>query len=356
MILDSRTKIAALDRSNMAALLHSFPDQVLEGSRIGLDAQIPRRFGARCTELVFTGLGGSAIGADLIRSYLADKIKIPVFVNRNYSLPAFISSRSLVIVSSYSGNTEETVSAYTHAKRKGAKMLVITSGGVLARRAKRDHIPLVSIPSGLPPRCALGYSFFVPLFLLWKMNMADDPWNDMQGVIRLLRNMRDTRIGCRVATGKNIAKKLAESLRGKFPVIYGGQDHIDSVVTRWRGQIGENAKVLSSSNIIPEMNHNEIVGWQNPEALLKKFLVIMLRDKGDHPRIKRRIDITKRIIQKGGIEVIELYTCGPSLLARIFSLIYLGDFTSFYLALLYNQDPTPVKRIDFLKSSLAKRG
>jgi glucose/mannose-6-phosphate isomerase len=281
-------------------------------------------------------------------------MKLPVFVNRNYTLPEFVSSKTLLVASSYSGNTEETLSAYREAKRKKAKIVALTSGGTLQTLAKKDGIPCVTIPSGLPPRCALGYAFFLPLVLLQRLGIGKNQSREIKETVRLIRNLRDKKLGKGIVTARNTAKRIARNVYGKFPVIYGAQDHIDSVVTRWRGQLGENSKTLSSSHVLPEMNHNEIVGWKNPHSLLMKCIVIILRDKGDHPRIKRRTDITKRIIEQSGVKTIELYSIGKSLLARMFSLIYIGDYMSFYLAILNREDPTPVDRISYLKKLLAQ--
>ncbi|MFC1590691.1 bifunctional phosphoglucose/phosphomannose isomerase [Candidatus Omnitrophota bacterium] len=352
--LDSKKMIMRFDRSGIAGILDSFPGQIEDACRIGLNFRIPDSYAARCGNIVFTGLGGSAIGADLIRSYLAGRVKLPIFVNRNYTLPGFVSSRTLVIVSSYSGNTEETLSAYREARRKKARMIVITSGGKIERLARRDKVPSIIIPGSLPPRCALGYSFFPVLILFWRLRFITDPRKAIRETVKILRGLRDKKTAIKVRRGKNIAKILALTLRGKFPVIYGGQDHTDAVATRWRGQLSENSKALSSSHVFPEMNHNEIVGWENPKRMLKDFVAVILRDKDDHPAIKRRMDITKRIIERSGTKIVELYSVGGCLLSRMFSLVYIGDYVSYYLAILYGRDPAAIERIDYLKRELAK--
>jgi glucose/mannose-6-phosphate isomerase len=167
-----------------------------------------------------------------------------------------------------------------------------------------------------------------------------------------MESLRDSSIGFGVRRKKNIAKGIAEGLYNKYPVIYGAQDRIDAVVTRWRGQLAENAKTLASSHFFPEMNHNEIVGWDSPAALLKNFAVVILRDKGDHPRVARRMDITEKLISSRCGSITEVRSSGKGLLARIFSLVYTGDFVSFYLAILNKRDPTPVERIAYLKEKL----
>jgi glucose/mannose-6-phosphate isomerase len=161
-------------------------------------------------------------------------------------------------------------------------------------------------------------------------------------------------VGFAVAEKKNPAKRIAAQIHDKYVIIYGAQDHIDCVITRWRGQIAENAKTLASTHVFPEMNHNEIVGWENPKKMLKDFVVIVLRDKADHPRISKRMDITKIIIKKKAGRILEVESSGSSLLARIFSLIYTGDFVSYYLAILNKRDPTPVESVMYLKTELGK--
>jgi len=343
---DSKT-IGRYDKSGMLGIIEGFPEQVSSAGRIGMEFQAPDGLKIRYANIVSTGLGGSAIGADIARSYLSEELGIPMSVNRNYTLPRFVGEESLVIASSYSGNTEETLAAYEDAKQKKAKVVAITSGGELKERAGRDNVPAIIIPKGLPPRCALGYSFFPLLILLSKLGLIKDKSKDIDETIEVLNDLK---------LNRGLAKDTAKKIYLKYPLIYAGQDHIDSVATRWRTQLAENAKTLASTNLFPEMCHNEIVGIENPKKLLKDIIVIILRDPGDHPRVSKRMDIIKGIIGHKRVKVIEVKSSGRSLLARIFSLIYTGDFVSYYLAILNREDPTPVKRIDYLKERLAKEG
>ena len=353
-ILDSFSGIEKYDKSSMLELIESFPDQCQDAKRIGDGFELPEGFRKTYKNIVCAGLGGSAIGADLVRSYIADNTKIPLFVSRNYTLPGFVDEDTLVIAASYSGNTEETLSAYRDAGSRGSRIIIVTSGGKLEKLAKENEIPCITIPTGFPPRAALGYAFFPLLILLSKIGVIKDQSVFIEDAIRVLRKLKNKKIGHRVIKKDNQAKKIAGLLYGKFPVLYGAQDHIDAVVTRWRGQLAENAKTLSSSHIFPEMNHNEIVGWENPRTILKECAVIILRDADDHPRISRRMDVTRSILKKDKISVIEVNSAAGGLLARIFSLIYIGDYVSFYLAILNKIDPTPVERIAYLKKELSK--
>ena len=352
--LDSFKRIEKCDESGMLELIESFPEQCQDAKRIGDEFELPQGLRRPYKNIVCTGLGGSAIGADLVRSYVAEEAQIPVSVNRNYTLPNFVDEETLVIASSYSGNTEETLSAYREAVSRGSSIIVITSGGKLERSAKKDDIPCLIIPEGFPPRCALGYSFFPLLTVLTKIGIIKDQAVQIDDAIHNLRRLKDSKVGYKIPYRNNPAKKMASEIFGKLPVIYGSSDHIDAVVTRWRGQLAENSKTLSSGHLFPEMNHNEIVGWENPKKVLKECTAIILRDAADHPRISKRMDATRDILKRYSVKVLEVSSSGKELLARIFSLVYMGDFVSFYLAILNGIDPTPVERIAIIKKELAK--
>lgn len=328
------------------------PEQCERAYTIGVSKTVPENF-RDFKNIVFSGLGGSAIGGDLIRSYLAGEAKVPIIINRNYGLPAFVDQRTLLVATSYSGNTEETLQVYEEGRKRTSRIIVITSGGRLAEFAKRDGTPLVTIPPGLPPRAAIGYSFFPALVILAKLGMAVDKSSEIQETISVLRGLSKS-LSPEAKLGNNRAKQIALAIYGKLPFVYGSNDFFDVVTTRWRTQLAENSKQLCSTHILPELTHNEIVGWVNPPGLIKDFVVVILRDRADHPRIARRMDITRSIIKETASEVIEVWSKGEGLLARIYSLIYIGDFLSFYLAVLNGVDPTPVERIDFLKKELAK--
>lgn len=345
------SKIARIDPEQMFRCVADFPLQVEEAVRIGTGS--PLSIAAKgISSIVLTGMGGSAIAGDLLRSYLADELPIPFLVNRSYSLPASVDRRSLVIVSSYSGNTEETMAAYRDAIRRKAPVLCITTGGEAERLAAKHKHSCVKVPPGLQPRAALGYSFFPLLLALSRTGFIQPRPADIRGTIKALK--ASSRIHANPEHSKNRALQIAQRLHGKLPIIYSASEHLDAVNVRWRGQIAENSKHLAFGHVLPEMDHNEIVGWKVDRQLMRKMAVVFLRDKGTHPRVRLREDVTKRIIQQYASDVIEAQSEGKSLLARMFSLVYLGDWVSYYLAILNNEDPTPVKVIDFLKGELAK--
>lgn len=345
--------IKRTDKSDMLGLLLDFPQQCTAALDIAEKAKIlfeRRDFKA----VIFAGLGGSAIGADLVRTYLYFESKIPLSVFREYELPGYVDGQTLVFLSSYSGNTEETLSAYREAQNKGACIIAVSSGGRLKEAALKDNITFIEIPGGLPPRCALGYLSIIPLCILSKLGLIKDTKQSVRQTVKVLEELRNTNLNPRIGQKDNIAKFVASKLRNKFTVIYSSSVHFDVCATRFRGQLAENAKALASSHVFPEMNHNEIVGWQNPKKLFKNFAVVILRDKGMYARVAKRMDITRDIIKKEDAGLIEIFSRGQDLLSRIFSLIYIGDFVSYYLAILYGIDPTPVDRITYLKNQLAK--
>jgi len=349
----SLKNIKKLDKSGMLDLLMDFSSQCKAAYQIAQSAVI--LFNKRdFTRVVFAGLGGSAIGADLVRTYLYSESRLPINVFREYDLPAYVDSSTLVIISSYSGNTEETLSAYLQAKEKGASIIVISSGGKVKEYSQKDKITFIQIPANLPPRCALGYLSIIPLCILGRLGLIRDSSSSVEQAIKVLEELRKTKLDPHIPQKENVAKYVAGQIHNKFTVIYASSVNFDVCATRFKGQLNENSKALALSHVFPEMNHNEIVGWQNPGRLFKNFVVVMLRDKNVHPRVTKRMDITRDILKKEGVDIIEIWSEGEGLLSRIFSLIYIGDFISFYLAILYGIDPTPVDRVTYLKQELVK--
>ncbi len=344
-------EIRSIDVSDMYSLIKGFPDQVREAVRIGTEAKITLS-GRGIREIVLCGLGGSAIGGDLLKSYLSGELGVPFLVNRHYTLPAFVGPGTLVLISSYSGKTEETTTAHREALRRKAKILCISSNGITEQLAQSNKAPFIKIPGGLPPRAALGYSFFPLLLALGRIGLIKDKMREIRETIALLdQKAAEYAVPDPV---ENLALQLAHQLEGRLGVIYSSTEHFDAVNTRWRGQIAENAKSLCFGHVLPEMNHNELVGWKVLTGLMKETQVFFLRDKGDHKRVQVRMEVTKAVLQELTPHITEVWSEGRSLLARMFSLVHLGDWVSFYLAILNRQDPMPVAVIDHLKSELAK--
>lgn len=342
-----------LDKSDMLGLLLDFPLQCKTAEDLAKGVKVLFE-GTGFNRIVFAGLGGSAIGADLVRSYLYFESKLPISVVREYDLPAYVDANTLMFIASYSGNTEETLSAYAQAREKGCRIIAISSGGKLREYAKKDNVTFAQIPQGLPPRCALGYMSIMPLCILARLGVMPDVSAALAEAVKVLGDLRDNVVNPRIGLKDNAAKYVAAKLLNKLTVIYSASVHFDVAATRMRGQLNENSKSLALSHVFPEMNHNEIVGWQNPKKLFKHLVVVLLRDKGMHPRVAKRMDISKEILKKEGAEVLEIWSRGEGLLSRILSLIYIGDFASYYLAILYGIDPTPVDKVTYLKNKLAE--
>jgi glucose/mannose-6-phosphate isomerase len=352
-VLDQPDQWMAIDPKSMKTLVEEFPAQVQAAVQAGKDLSLAKVRNVRA--VVVTGLGGSAIGGDLVRSIAGQNLRVPLIINRDYDLPGFVDDSSLVIACSYSGNTEETLSAYQQARQNKASLICITSGGRLAEMAKADNYPVLSLPGGLPPRTALGYSLFTLLAAMQALSLIPDMTEPIQETIDLLKKLKE-RYATTNPESANPAKTLARSLQGKIVSIYGSSGILDAAAYRWRSQIAENAKNLAFHHLLPEMNHNELVGWLYPEEVLLKVGVVLLRDRGDHPQVQRRFDLTRELIAKRAGAMHEVWSEGESLLARIMSTICLGDFVSLYLAYLNSIDPTPVQVIDYLKQELSKAG
>ncbi len=343
--------IKRLDPKGMYRWIAEFPQQAETAVKIGTKAAVRvKTTGIR--NIVLTGLGGSAIGGDLLRSYLSDDLKVPFIVNRSYQLPAFVDRNSLVIVSSYSGNTEETIAAHKDAIRRKARVVCISTDGETAKLARRYKQPWIQIPGGLSPRAALGYSFFPLLVVLQRLKIIKSKSREIAETITLLKE--SSAVFSDLASMQNEPLRLAGELKGRLPIIYSPADHFDTVNVRWRGQMAENAKQLAYGHVLPEMNHNELVGWKSLRDLMRNMQVVFLSDAGAHPRVAIRAKITAQVVSQYAAKVTEVPSRGTSLLARMFYLIHFGDWVSFYLAILNNEDPEPVAVIDYLKHELAK--
>lgn len=350
-VLNNVEVITANDPGEMLTALWNLPEQCEEALAIGRKVKLPAGYNS-VSNIVVTGLGGSAIGGDFLRLFVSDKIKVPVVVNRDYILPGFIDSSTLLFAVSYSGNTEETLSAYSQAHEKGARIIVLTNGGKLRDLAQRDGYPVITVPTGISPRAATGYLLIPTLAVLESLGLLGDLSVEIAEMTAILRNIRE-KIKPEVPTEQNLAKQVANRLFGKIPVIWAACGNTEAVATRWKGQINENGKAPAYWNMFPELNHNEIVGFEQPVELLRQLEIIILRDKHDHQRVQKRMEITKEIVINTVSGVTEIWSTGEGRLARLFSLTYIGDFMSVYLATLYGTDPTPVKNIDFLKNRLA---
>jgi glucose/mannose-6-phosphate isomerase len=349
--LDGRDRIERADPGGMLLRVERLGDQCREAVEIGRRAALPAAREVR--SVLFAGMGGSAIGGDLLGTCFAGSLRVPWVVHRDYGVPGWVDSGTLVVASSYSGDTEEALEAFEGACERGATVLCLTSGGELGRRADARGVPVVRVPGGGPPRAALGYSFFPLAVVLGRLGLVDLEDGDLEEGLATIGSVCE-RCGRDRAQAGNPAKSLAASLSGALPVLYSGPGILSAVAVRWKGQLHENAKVLAHANLFPELDHNEIEGWENAGAVGRSVHVILLRDAEDSVRMSQRMAMTLDLIAPHARGVTELVSEGRGRIARMFSLVVLGDFTSVYLAFLGGVDPTPVGSIESLKRALGK--
>ncbi len=351
LILDDLDKMRKLDSGDMLGVINHFPEQIEEAKSIAeainIDYFSPYH-------VVVAGVGGSAIGGDILASWLFKRIDIPIFVNRAYKLPSFVGENTLLFTVSYSGNTEETLSLFEEGLKKGCKIIVVTSNGKLEERCKKENITLIAIPKGKPPRAAVAY-LFIPIVAVLKKLGIYDPDQEVNVALENLNKLRANLIP-ECPLEKNLAKQIALSLHGETPIIY-GLAIFNAIAKRWQTQINENSKVLAWHGTFPEMNHNEMQAWASDDNS-KRFTAVILRDNFLlEGKLQKRVSLTKKMIfEKHANKVIEVVAEGgkeKDYLARMLYSMYLGDYVSVYLALLRGLDPTPVSAIENFKRELA---
>jgi glucose/mannose-6-phosphate isomerase len=343
MILDDKKEAEKLDASNAMDALVGFPEQCEEGIEIGTKFRL--KAGAKKPDRVFIcGMGGSGIVGDLIAGMFHDK---EIRVVKGYELPGYANSKDLVFVISYSGDTEETVSVFAEAARRGCRIVAVTSGGEIERECARLGMECMKIPKGMKPRFALGYMLFPVIVALERMKFVGK-----QNLGLVIKNLKETRDEIRpsITSSDNLAKRIALKLSDTVPVIQGFGIY-EPVVYRARTQFNENAKVVSLSETYPELNHNAILGWEEG-SINRYFSVLIIRDNAESERIRKRIEFTKQLLKKSAGSVIELWSVYPYELSRALSTMYVLDFVTIYLALLRGKDPGDDSLISKLKTIL----
>jgi glucose/mannose-6-phosphate isomerase len=352
-VLDDAARRAALDAQNMIPLTHEFPEQCRKALDIAMQFNPPTPR-LPIQNVVVTGLGGSAVGGDLLRVLVEDNGEVPLVVNRDYQMPAWVNDRTFVIAASYSGNTEETLSAFEDAQDRGALLACVTSGGELAQRAAHYGTPVAFIPKGQPPRSAHGLHVYP--------HADGSAQGGRYSAVTPLATCK-TRLPCwkrRASSGtpmcpsrKTLPNSSPPNCTASCPS-FTARRHTPAVVAfRWKTQLNENTKIHAYSNGYPEMNHNEILGWVLAKQQVANLAVVLLRDQMERPKIVARVETTKRLFARAA-EVHEVFAEGQSLLARMLHAIYLGDWVSCYLALLYGVNPTDISYINLLKAVLEK--
>ena len=349
--LDDSSVYKSLDKSGMGAQIRGLPKQCRQAWDKASNLVLPSGY-SDVDKVVVLGMGGSAIGGDLLRGLTAPLSRPLVLVHRDYDLPAWVDDRTLVIGASYSGNTEETISGFTQALKKGCKKLVISTGGRLTELARQNNVPVFVIEHAAPPRAALGYSLLPLLAIMQRLGFTGAEAADVDGMIRALETLGASWQEDSPAE-RNQAKMLAARLDGKIAIIYGAGILTD-VARRWKTQINENSKQWAFFETLPELDHNAVLGYRYPAGTADRIYVLFLRCQSLHPRTLIRYKVTGELLEQSGIPHQYIDSQGGNDLKHVMSLVLLGDWVSYYLAMLNDIDPSPVPQIDLLKKRLAE--
>jgi glucose/mannose-6-phosphate isomerase len=351
MLMDalSREAIAQIDLSDQLSAVLALPEH-LRDALWRVESAIMNEWDTP-GGLVVAGMGGSAIGGALARAALGDHASRPIFVTRAYGLPPWTTPETTVLCASYSGNTEETLACYESAAALGAQRVVVTSGGRLAELARADRVPVIPLPGGFQPRAAVAYMTVAALEVAALCGAGPRLTSEID-VAASHAEQLVSEWGPDAAEG-SLAKEIAASLLGSTPVI-AGAGLTAPIAYRWKTQINENAKLPAFAHELPELDHNEIIGWEGAESV-GRFAAVFLDDSDAHPRVKARMELTEKLIADHATASLHLETRGQTTIERVFSLVLLGDLVSLYLAVLRGVDPGPVDMIERLKSELASR-
>jgi len=347
--LDAPDDFVKLDPQGMLVCIGELPQQCEDGWEQVQDIELPQEY-REIDQVVTLGMGGSAIGGDLLRALLIRECPVPIIVHRDYNLPTFVGQRTLVIACSYSGNTEETLACFESAVRSRARVVSITTDGELERRSRERGLPLLSYHYESQPRAALGYSLMFPLGIMQRLGFIRDKSADVAEAVAVMRQWQPE-IKESVPSADNPAKSLASRLYQRLPVVYGAE-HLSEVARRWKGQFNENSKSWGVFDVLPELNHNTVVGYPLPSGLPQVAYVVGLTSKSYHPRVRLRFDITRELLEQHGFAWETVEARGRSPLAQVLSTIHFGDYVSYYLAMLYEVDPWSIGSIEFVKARL----
>ena len=351
MNLDDPSLFKQFDPQNMLAEIDGLPGQLQSAWELGQRLPLPAWTGIQ--RVVIAGMGGSAIGGDLLTAWAASTCRVQVVVHRDYGLPAWAySAETLVIASSHSGNTEETLSSFKSALENGCRRLAVTTGGELARMATRQGTPLWQFEHGGMPRAAVGFSFGLLLAAFTRLGLVADPSKEL-GEATAAMKKQQVSLRAEVPVAKNPAKRLAGQLVGRWVTVI-GSDYLTPVARRWKTQINELAKASAGVEFLPEADHNTLAGLLNPEEVLAHTVTLFLRAPSDHPNNRLRSDLTRQAFMVEGLNTDFYAAQGDSPLAHIWTALHFGDYMAYYLAMAYGVDPTPVEVLTSLKAALKK--
>ena len=350
MNLDDPASFRSLDPQDLFSEIDGLPDQL--GSAWELGKKFPLPFWQGLKQVVIAGMGGSAIAADLLTASLHTTCKLPVFVHRDYGLPAWATGpETLLIASSHSGNTEETLDSYETGIRNGCRLIQITTGGRLAERAARIDAPSWQFVHTSQPRTAVGFSFALLLAIFYRLGLIPDPTSDLLSTLAEMRTQKE-KLDPRLPASQNPAKRLAGQLVGRWVNVF-GSDLLAPVARRWKGQMNELAKAAAGFESLPELDHNTLAGISNPEGILSRTVTIFLRSGSDHPRNQLRSQLTQQTFMLSGLNTQDYTAPGQIPLASQWCALHFGDYLAYYLAMAYGEDPSPIPSIQDFKQLLA---
>ncbi len=336
------------DPDGMMAHINHMPDFCEEAWGNGMAFEVPSNY-SRINKIVILGMGGSAIGGDLLANFVQNEAKIPFILHRDFSIPAFVDEDTLVIASSCSGTTEETLTAFEESFKTGAKHLAITTGGKLKPLSEAKNIPVFCYDNVAPPRASLAFSLLPIMGIMQKLGIISDKEQEVADMVGALRALLGE-INAGIPLQENRAKQLASSLYGHLPLVYGAEI-LSQVAHRWKTQFNENSKSWAFYEVFPELNHNAVSGIDFPKELSREFIIIMLRSACLSARIRMRYELTCKLLDDNRIKYYFVDGTGKSPLSQVMTTLLMGDYTSYYLAMLYKTNPSPTKNIDFLKQN-----
>ena len=349
MNLDDLDRFKQLDTLNMLGEIDNLPDQLGAAYQLGLKHELPAWKDFK--QVMIAGMGGSAIGADLLASYSAPLAPLSVSVHRDYGLPLFArGEETLVICSSHSGDTEETLDAFEAAQKAGCRVIVVSTGGELAKRAEESNIPVWTFEHSGQPRAAVGFSFGLLLAMFQRLGFLPDQKDALDDARASMKRLQE-HIKAEIPAVKNPAKRYAGQLMGRWTMIM-GSGLLTTVARRWKGQLNEIAKAGANFEFLPEADHNTLAGTMNPDEVLNPHtMTLFLRAPSDHPRNRLRSDLTRKTFMLEGMNTDHVDGKGSTPLAHMWTLILLGDYVAYYLAMGYGVDPTPIQAlVDFKRS------
>ncbi len=352
MNLDDLDRFRQLDTLNMLGEIDNLPDQLAYAYQLGLKHDLPDWKDFR--QVVIAGMGGSAIGADLLASYCASLAPIPVSVHRDYGLPLYArGAETLVICSSHSGNTEETLEAFEAARKAGCRLIVVCTGGELAKRARSHDMPVWTFDHAGQPRAAVGFSFGLLLAMFQRLGVIPDQKDAIEGTVAAMKRIQQ-RLRAEIPAVKNPAKRYAGQLMGRWVTIM-GSGLLSVVARRWKGQMNEVAKAGANFEFLPEADHNTLAGTMNPQETLNAHtMTLFLCAPSDHPRNRLRSDLTRKAFMLEGMNTDFVEARGNTPLAHMWTMILFGDYMAYYLAMGYGVDPTPIQALVDFKQAMAE--